>query len=123
MPHCSEQGGIFFARSSLDPATPEGQLLLATVHYRISFVRHGDPNADKLPSAPEWPPYRPSRAEGDGGGAVLAFAVEGTGESSAAGRKVSQRTTTAASQWCHSGIAVVQHCQCQHPFVNLCFNH
>ena len=31
--------------------------------------------------------------------------------------ELSQRTTTAASQWCHSGIAVVPYCQ--HPLVKI----
>jgi para-nitrobenzyl esterase len=57
VPHCSELSSILFGATSADPSTPAGRLLLATAAYRISFLRHGDPNVDRLESSPEWPTY------------------------------------------------------------------
>ena len=86
---------MFFGTADLDPNTPQGRLLLATAQYRISFIRHGDPNTDRLPSSPEWPrtypqstnraPYgyrgkRGSEKGGEGAGGVsLVLALEDAG--------------------------------------------
>ena len=59
VPHCSELSSILFGAGSVNPKTPEGRLLLATAAYRLSFVRHGDPNIDRLESSAYWPAYGP----------------------------------------------------------------
>jgi carboxylesterase type B len=74
VPHCSELSSVFFNTAAIDPNTPQGKLLLATALYRISFIRHGDPNIDRHASAPKWLPY-----EAVSGSNSMALSMEDAG--------------------------------------------
>ena len=63
--HCSELSSIYGS------PTPSN-LTLQVGAFWNSFVKHGDPNQERLASAPAWPDYKQS-------GAAMAFALPGDG--------------------------------------------
>ena len=54
--HCSELAGLLLT-STPHPSTPLGLVQESMGYYWLSFYRHGDPNAEKLPGSPHWPRY------------------------------------------------------------------
>ena len=73
-----------------DPRTPQGRLTLAIAAYHTSFVRHGDPNLERLAGSPVWPMFATDNgptgtrahsapAKPSAGGVSLAFALPAAG--------------------------------------------
>jgi para-nitrobenzyl esterase len=71
--HCSQLVGALLSHGPPDMSTAEGRLDDTMAHYWLSFIRTGDPSAERRAQAPEWPRFTNDT------GASIAFALPADG--------------------------------------------